>query len=116
MPYKSDEKRKEYQKKWNRTYYLKHTKKEKERTGLRRQKLREYVQGLKQNKSCIFCPENESVCLEFHHRDKKAKDFSLANAHVLGWSIEKINCEVEKCVLLCANCHRKVHIGKLKVE
>lgn len=116
MPFSDIEKRKEYQKKWNRAYYLKHRDAEKVRTAKRRQQLKDYIQSLKQNVSCFFCTESEPVCLDFHHKNSKSKDFAIANAHVEGWSIEKINCEVKKCVLLCANCHRKVHVGKLKLK
>lgn len=57
---------------------------------------------------CQRCGYNRcGGALEFHHRDPAAKDFSLA--HVGTTTFEKIKPELEKCDLLCANCHRETH-------
>ena len=46
--------------------------------------------------------------LEFHHRDPSQKDFGVSNrGYTRSW--EAVREEIEKCVLLCANCHREVH-------
>lgn len=60
---------------------------------------------------CSLCDENELCCLEFHHLDAQDKDFNIADAVQYGYSVERIKVEIAKCVLLCANCHRKVHAG-----
>lgn len=46
---------------------------------------------------------------DFHHSDPKEKDFNIAMMR--GWcSISgKVKKELDKCKLLCANCHRRVH-------
>lgn len=63
--------------------------------------------------SCIRCGYSKySGALEFHHRDPSQKDFGLAQIHTRRWS-EKIEAELDKCDLLCANCHREVH-GELE--
>ncbi len=50
------------------------------------------------------CPE----ALEFHHRDASAKEFGIsARGHTRSW--ERVRAELEKCVLVCANCHRELH-------
>ena len=47
---------------------------------------------------------------EFHHRDPHSKSFGLSAKGVIRpWP--EIAAELEKCVLLCANCHREVHAG-----
>ena len=47
---------------------------------------------------------------EFHHRDPATKHFGISAKGVIrGWP--EIAAELEKCVLLCANCHREVHAG-----
>jgi hypothetical protein len=57
---------------------------------------------------CQRCGYNRcDGALEFHHRDPAEKDFSLG--HVGTTTFEKIKAELEKCDLLCANCHREVH-------
>lgn len=45
--------------------------------------------------------------LEFHRLDPAAKDFHLAKAKLTNF--EKVRSELDKCVLLCANCHREEH-------
>ena len=60
-----------------------------------------------QKKPCIVCGEDEPVCIDFHHlRDKK---FNLANTE--SRSLDTIQKEIDKCVCLCSNCHRKHHAG-----
>jgi hypothetical protein len=57
--------------------------------------------------SCEYCGYSKSLAaLEFHHRDPNAKDFSISKKNVLD---EKTKAELDKCLLLCSNCHREVH-------
>lgn len=62
-------------------------------------------------KSKLFCPcgENHPACLQFHHRDPNEKDFNLAMAASQGYSKKRIEEEMSKCDVLCANCHLKLH-------
>jgi len=47
--------------------------------------------------------------LEFHHRDPNEKDFNVSRkGHCRSW--ERVKKEIEKCDLLCANCHREMHV------
>jgi hypothetical protein len=46
--------------------------------------------------------------LHFHHAQGN-KEFTIGNASRTGHSINKLNKEVAKCVLLCARCHVEVH-------
>ncbi|QNR53844.1 hypothetical protein phiK7A1_054 [Pseudomonas phage phiK7A1] len=57
---------------------------------------------------CTLCGYSEcTAALEFHHKDPSQKDFQINKR----WSMTKeaILLEIEKCVLLCANCHRETH-------
>ena len=45
------------------------------------------------------------VVYDFHHVDPSTKDFSIAKSR----NFEKIKKELEKCVMLCSNCHRIEH-------
>lgn len=49
--------------------------------------------------------------LQFHHLDSTKKDFALSQAKLYGFS-DKIKKELDKCILVCANCHAEIH-GKL---
>ena len=46
--------------------------------------------------------------LEFHHKDRTTKAFGLGLPHTRSW--ERTKKEVDKCTLLCANCHREVEV------
>jgi len=52
--------------------------------------------------------------LDFHHRDPSTKVMDIAEAQRHGWSIGRIQVEIEKCDIICANCHRKLHWEELK--
>ena len=75
----------------------------------RRKKVRnkaiEYLGG-----KCIRCVYNKySEVLEFHHINPKEKDFSISEkGYSRSW--EKVKAEIEKCNLVCANCHRETHV------
>ena len=61
---------------------------------------------LADSKGCIDCGEKDLVCLEFDHvlgTKVLAVSVMLHN----GWALEKIKEEISKCVIRCANCHRR---------
>lgn len=60
---------------------------------------------------CNCCEETETCCLDFHHRDPSMKDFNISYASRQGYSWERLMEEVGKCLVVCANCHRKIHSG-----
>jgi hypothetical protein len=68
--------------------------------------LREYIDNIKSASGCLVCGETTAVCLDFHHLDPSKKSFGLARVMR---SKEKLVAEIEKCIVLCANCHRKLH-------
>jgi hypothetical protein len=72
-------------------------------------------QEWKSSLSCYNCGETESCCLDFHHNDPSQKEIALALAPNRGWSLERIMREAEKCTVLCANCHRNLHAGTIKL-
>ena len=64
---------------------------------------------------CQVCGYDRCIeALEFHHLDPTQKDFGISHrGYTRSW--EKVKEEVDKCILLCANCHREVHAGKLQL-
>lgn len=66
----------------------------------------------KTDRGCFRCPENDSACLDFHHTDPSKKDITVGEAIHLRWSWEHLLTEIEKCIILCSNCHRKFHAGR----
>lgn len=62
----------------------------------------EYLGG-----SCSVCGYNKcQSALEFHHKDPSQKDFGIAGSTK---SFAVIKNELDKCILVCANCHREIH-------
>jgi len=55
---------------------------------------------------CIRCGFNNPLALDFHHKDKALKSFSISFRAFR--SLENLRLEAAKCELLCANCHRIV--------
>lgn len=53
------------------------------------------------------CGEDDPRCLDFHHRDPDTKSFGVAGFR--GSALGPLQREIEKCDVLCANCHRKLH-------
>jgi 5-methylcytosine-specific restriction endonuclease McrA len=65
-----------------------------------------FLQQYKMEKGCSVCGYNEiPQALEFDHIDRSKKKFGMNKAYKYKWST--IMEELEKCVILCANCHRK---------
>lgn len=59
---------------------------------------------------CELCGYDKCpAALEFHHRDPAKKDFEIARLKT--YSFDLIKPELDKCVLVCSNCHREVHAG-----
>ena len=56
---------------------------------------------------CKKCGNDNIFNLCFHHRNTNNKDFCISEIKLLRWST--ILKEIEKCDLLCCNCHKEVH-------
>jgi len=75
---------------------------------------RQYVYNFKLNKQCSCCGNHyPPEVLDFHHKDPDEKENTVAVGSNRCWSTSKLQEEMDKCVLLCANCHRLVHAGLL---
>ena len=87
----------------DRKYYLKSSKKE--RLLARHKSVRQEINELKSKTKCRVCKEDDPACLDFHHlRDKK-----IVIARSIGHGRNVLMKEITKCIILCANCHRKLH-------
>ena len=58
---------------------------------------------------CEKCGYNKCIAaLEFHHLNPEEKDFGIGSkGYTRSW--EKVKEELDKCILVCANCHREIH-------
>lgn len=64
---------------------------------------------------CCSCGYSKCAeALEFHHIDPTQKDFQISSKnHAKSW--ETVKLELDKCMILCANCHRELHV-KLRID
>jgi len=81
----------------------------------RRRKVKQKAIDYKGGK-CEKCGYDRCVAaLEFHHKDPNGKDFGISKDGITR-SWDKVKKELDKCVLLCSNCHKETHyeLEKLK--
>jgi len=82
----------------------------------RNKSYKQKIKALKEEECCRVCGEDETCVLDWHHVDEGSKVDNIADMHRKAWSIETVREEINKCVLLCANCHRKLHNNVLGVD
>lgn len=59
---------------------------------------------------CEICGYNKNMAaLEFHHVNPNEKEFELDKRSLSNNSIQTLRNELEKCIVVCANCHREIH-------
>ena len=95
-------KNREHMQQWRTTNQERHRQSWRE---LRRKK-KEWLDS--QKTACSICGEADIVCIDFHHKDSTQKDANLSVA-VAHWSIKRLQNEMQKCIMICSNCHRKLH-------
>jgi hypothetical protein len=80
----------------------------------RRDKIKEILVDYKGGK-CEICGYDKCIsALEFHHKDANEKDFGIS-AKGYTRNIETNKQEVDKCILVCSNCHREIHANITKI-
>lgn len=66
--------------------------------------------------SCLVCNYNKYYgALEFHHLDPNEKDFSIGSVKLYQFN-DNIKKELDKCVVLCSNCHKEVHANLINLN
>lgn len=58
---------------------------------------------------CVKCGETRPYVIQFHHIDPSTKSFSIGHGSKYHKSKDDVIEEVNKCVCLCANCHKEFH-------
>lgn len=122
MPYKTPEAKRRYHAEYMRERYAtdeEFRNKQKERVAARNKLARKYfkqfLRDKKQEAGCAICGEREACCLVFHHLDPTQKEFELGRNSGRHMNWKALMDEIDKCVVLCFNCHSKVHAGLLQI-
>lgn len=73
---------------------------------------RSFLTEYKMTRGCAKCGyRTHPAALDFHHVDPSGKEYAVGAMGGGNWKLEKIKAEVEKCIILCSNCHR-VHTAQ----
>lgn len=71
---------------------------------------RKWFYNLKRGLKCSRCGFDHPAALDFHHKNNESKEFNISKQyHGNPYMKEEILKEIEKCEVLCANCHRIEH-------
>jgi hypothetical protein len=92
-----------------REWYLKHRERHLERSRARhaekRASINAHIAGHLVANHCVDCGESDPIVLDFDHVEEKR--FNIANAAWKLVSISVLADEISRCVIRCANCHRR---------
>ena len=77
-----------------------------QRHNIRNKELSNWLNEIKKTKCCLKCEEKKYYLLDFHHINS---DLKLKGVSQIKDSKNKILKEIEKCIVLCSNCHREFH-------
>ncbi len=108
---KSKKEKLEIRKKWYKKNALTEKVRIRKSNKIRANRIRKWVSNYKAKKGCCKCYENDPVALDFHHKDKTLKEGNIGTI-ITTWSEKKLKKEIDKCIVICANCHRKLHYNK----
>jgi len=103
------------QKEYRKEHYEKNKQKYVQKANLYSQNFKEWFTEIKKELSCKKCGESRHWVLDFHHTNPAEKDMEISNLVRLS-SKKRLMDEVDKCIVLCANCHRDLHYQEQKRE
>ena len=101
------------QREYSSEWYKKNRDKTIAKTKRNSERILAWLRDYKTTHGCSKCSYNtHAVALDFHHVDESRKEFPLNAAQRRRYGMERIKKEVDKCIILCANCHRVHHYTK----
>lgn len=78
----------------------------------RKKRIRDWFLEYRKSLKCVVCGEDHPACLDFHHNDPSIKEKGVTEMVWRSWSKSRIIREIEKCTVMCSNCHRKFHYNE----
>jgi phage FluMu gp28-like protein len=109
MPYKDLEVRKLKQAGYSKTHYKKNKKEVIRKINVRKKAHKDWFAEFKSTLSCTVCGEDRPATLDFHHVTSVNTNKKVHKLVSDGHTRIRIQKEIEKCVVLCSNCHRIHH-------
>lgn len=97
-----------YRRKWYEENKSVEQEKAKVRQANRRKEFKEWYKNYKKNLKCERCGFTHPAALDFHHKDPKEKRFTIG-AEIVNCSKQELLEEIQKCEVICSNCHRILH-------
>ena len=67
------------------------------------------IEEQKAQQKCAKCGESRGYVLDYHHLNPEKKKATIARLTSNKYKLEDIQKEVDKCIVLCSNCHREFH-------
>lgn len=101
---------------WFKKQYKKNRKRYLQNNLMRNKKWKDFVNLFKTK--CNFCDENIPEILDFHHINSNKKEYDISKIKNQAFNEEfklKVEKEIKKCIVVCSNCHRKIHLGYIKL-
>ena len=109
MPYKDREKRLEHAREYGKGWYQSHKQELIDRKNRRQREIWDWFRRYKSTLSCTDCEISHPALLQFHHRDRAEKSFTISKVISRATSVKRITDEMAKCDVVCVNCHAKRH-------
>jgi hypothetical protein len=109
MPFKDLVVRKEKQAVYSKSYYEKNKKEVIQKINEKKRAHREWFTAFKSTLKCTVCGEDRPATLDFHHTDPKKTNKKVHKLVSDGHTRIRIQKEIDKCIVLCSNCHRIHH-------
>lgn len=115
MPYKDKAVRKQKHREYSRRHYENNKDYYVDRAKESKEKIRQAWWEFKSTLKCVNCGFSHPAALDFHHVIRKAGNRKV-NELLRNLALRKAMEEVQKCVVLCANCHRIHHYDEQQVK
>ncbi len=112
MPLKDKEKQRERNREYQKKHYQKKKDYYKNKAKEYKVRVKEQFDEFKKSLSCKICGENHPATLDFHHKNPEEKEIIISKAVGRNWGWNSLKKEIDKCDVLCANCHRKLHYNE----
>jgi hypothetical protein len=109
MPFKDPVVRKAKQAGYSKTYYEKNRELVISKINAKKKIHKAWFVNYKKQLACVTCGHNHPAALDFHHVEQKKSNRKVHKLVSDGNTKKRILEEIDKCVVLCSNCHRVHH-------